>query len=63
MRLTLPEWRRLKNISQEEMARHCNVHINTYRGWEEKPSIIKLIHAEEIAKKLEVNLSDIIFNP
>lgn len=63
MRLTLAEWRRLKNISQEEMANSCNVHVNTYRTWEKKPSEIRLSNAESISKRLGVPFSDIIFMP
>ena len=38
MKLTLREWRRLKEVTQEQMAEVCGIHINTYRNWEEKPS-------------------------
>lgn len=63
MKLTLREWRRLKEVSQEEMAKVCDVHVNTYRTWEEKPSMIKLTDARIIAEKLEISLDDIIFMP
>ena len=61
--LTLAEWRRAKNISQDEMAKTCDVHINTYRRWEENPSEIKVIYINKLADKLGVNVSDIIFLP
>lgn len=63
MKLTLREWRRLKEVSQEEMAKACGVHVNTYRTWEEKPSMIKLTDARTIAERLEITLDDIIFMP
>lgn len=63
MKLTLREWRRLKEVSQEEMAKACGVHVNTYRTWEEKPSMIKLTDARTIADRLEITLDDIIFMP
>lgn len=63
MKLTLREWRRLKEISQEEMATACGVHVNTYRSWEEKPSMIKLTDAKIIADKLGITLDDIILEP
>jgi transcriptional regulator with XRE-family HTH domain len=59
--LTLAEWRRAKNISQEEMAQACDVHINTYRRWEEEPSSIKIKYVGTIAKRLGVKQSEIIF--
>lgn len=59
--LTLAEWRRAKNISQEEMAKACDVHINTYRRWEEDPSSIKIGYVATIAQRLGVNQSEILF--
>ena len=63
MKLTMKEWRRAKNITQEEMANLCGVHVNTYRAWEENPSEIKLSKAVLISEKIGVPLSDIIFMP
>lgn len=60
MQLTIKEWRRLKGITQEEMANACGVHVNTYRSWEEKPKSIKLINAMKISERLGVSLDDII---
>ena len=60
--LTLAQWRRLKDISQEEMAKACDVHVNTYRRWEEKPSIIKVTYVDKLAEKLGVSVSDILFS-
>ena len=61
--LTLAEWRRAKNISQEEMAKACGIHINTYRRWEENPTEIRICYADKMAERLGVNISDIIFLP
>lgn len=61
MKLTIAEWRRLKNISQEDMATSCGVHVNTWRYWEANPGCIKVTNAEVIAEKLGVSLLDIIF--
>lgn len=61
MKMTLKEWRRVKNITQEEMANVCGVHVNTYRAWEERPDSIKLSAAIKIADHLGVNLGDIFF--
>jgi len=58
---TIPEWRRVKNISMLEMSSLLGVHYNTYRRWEEDPSSIKMGFVEKIAKILEVDISDIKF--
>lgn len=63
MQLTIKEWRRLKEITQGEMADFCGVHVNTYRAWEENPAMIKLTNATLIAERLGVGLSDILFLP
>lgn len=60
MKLTLREWRRLKEVTQEQMAEVCGVHINTYRNWEEKPSEIKISFAMKIADCLGITLDDLI---
>lgn len=62
MKLTLKQWRGAREISQKEMSERLNVHINTYQKWEEDPSKIKMITAQEIAKIFEVSLNDIDFS-
>lgn len=61
--LTLKEWRRAKNISQESMAEWLGIHVNTYRSWEDKPSEIKLGYAVKIAAILDLEMTDIKFLP
>lgn len=61
MKLTLEEWRRVKKVSQEDMAKFLGIHVNTYRAWEEDPEKIRLSKAMLIAEKLEVPLDDILF--
>ena len=61
--LTIKEWRRAKGITLEDMAKKCDVHVNTYRAWEEKPSEIKLSKASIIAEILDITLEDILFMP
>jgi hypothetical protein len=63
VKLTLPEWRRLKNIPVEKIADYCDVHPNTYRGWEEKPSSIKLVNAVKVCECIDVSMDDVIFLP
>lgn len=60
MKLSIREWRRIKEISQEEMAKLCDVHPNTYRAWEENPSEIKIGKALLIAERFGISLNDII---
>lgn len=61
MSLTLREWRRLKEITQKEMAAKLNIHINTYQKWEGNPGGIPFNYAVKIAKTLDVPLDEIIF--
>lgn len=61
--LTLKEWRRARGLSQEKMAEKLDIHINTYRNWEDKPSSIRLDKARKIADILGLQMSDIIFLP
>lgn len=58
---TIKQIRLAKEISLEDMARFCNVHVNTYRNWEKKPGIIPISKASLICKKLEVDLEQVIF--
>ena len=61
MKLTIKEWRRAKEISQEQMADLIGVHINTYRAWEDNPEDIRIGKAVLIADKLGIPLEDILF--
>lgn len=63
MKLTMREWRRLKEISQEKMAVMLGIHVNTYRAWEEKPSEIKISSAMKVADLLGITLDDLILEP
>lgn len=59
--LSLGEWRRAKDISQQAIADACNIHVNTYRGWEENPSRIPYGVAVKIASIIGVPFSEIDF--
>ena len=61
MALTLRQWRRAKEISQEKMAEILGVHVNTYQNWEETPEKISIEKAMAIAKTFGVSLDDITF--
>lgn len=61
MALTLRQWRRAKEISQEKMAELLKIHVNTYQNWEESPEKISIEKAMEISKILAVELDNISF--
>lgn len=61
MTLTLRQWRRAKEITQEKMADTLGVHVNTYQNWEEDPGKISIDKAFAIAKILDVSIDDINF--
>lgn len=63
MKLTLREWRRLKEITQAQMAEVCGVTCGTYQAWEKKPSEIKISMAIKIAERLGITLDDLILEP
>jgi transcriptional regulator with XRE-family HTH domain len=58
--LTVKQWRLAKGLSQDEMAKKCNVHRNTYANWEENPDGISVGNAKIIAEALNEPI-DIIF--
>lgn len=60
MGLTVKQWRLAKEISQEEMAKACGVHRNTYAAWEEDPDSITIGNAKKIAEALNESV-DVIF--
>jgi DNA-binding XRE family transcriptional regulator len=61
MALTIREWRRLREISQETMAQKLKIHVNTYQNWEKEPGKINWEKAVEIANILNISLDDISF--
>lgn len=61
MALTLREWRRVKEISQEAMADKLSIHVNTYQNWEKDPGKIAFEKAVEISKILGVSIDEIAF--
>lgn len=59
--LTLKQWRRARNITQEQMAEKLGVHINTYQNWEKDPEKISVSAAATIMTILNVAPDDIRF--
>lgn len=59
--LTMRQWRRVRDFTQEEMAKRLNVHINTYQNWEQHPEKISIANAIKITQVLNVPMNDISF--
>lgn len=58
-RHTIPEWRRMKNISQARMADALGIHVNTYKKMEKRPLGVRLEKLIEISQILGVSLGNI----
>lgn len=63
MKHTLREWRRLKEMSQKELADKVGVHVNTIIKWEEHPERMSVKHAYAASEALGVPFDDISFLP
>ena len=59
MKLTLKAWRQAREKTQGDMAKICNVHINTYRRWEKNPGDMPIDKAVAVANCLQIRLEDI----
>ena len=62
MKLTIREWRKLKEVSQEKMAQKLGVHANTYAAWEKNAARIPVDKAFAIALIFDVTIDSIIFD-
>jgi transcriptional regulator with XRE-family HTH domain len=63
MKHTLREWRRIKEVSQKELADLIKVHVNTIINWEENPGKMTADKAALVANALGVPFDDILFLP
>lgn len=61
MALTVREWRRVRELSQESVAKSLGIHVNTYQNWEQDPGKISIEKAFELAELFGVTLDDITF--
>lgn len=61
MKLTLVQWRKIKNISQKQLAANMGVHENTIRSWEQHPERLTMEKAANVANALGVPQKNIIF--
>lgn len=62
MKLSLRQWRNVREISQEAMALKLGIHVNTYQNWEKEPGKIGISNAVKISEILNVPIEDINFN-
>lgn len=58
---TVKQWRLAKGISQEEMAKKCGVHRNTYASWEDNPDKITIGNAIIIARALGESIDKVFY--
>ena len=61
MPLTLKQWRKVKEISQQTMAEKLNICRDTYDSWEKNPEKISIENAKKIVSILGVTFEDIFF--
>lgn len=58
---TIRQIRLAKELSQETVAKACDVHVNTYIAWEKRPEIIPIGKAITLCRFLNVNIESISF--
>jgi len=60
MQLELSAWRKARGKSQEEMAKLCDVHVNTWRRWEENPGEMRFDKALLVVECLNIGFDNIL---
>lgn len=63
MALEVKAWRRLKNITQAQMAENLGLSTNGYANLEANPSQFRMETAYKFASVIGVDISEIIFLP
>lgn len=61
MKLNLRQARRLKDKTQEEMAKLLKMHVQSYRKIEENPDIVTVGQAKKICDFLDIPYDEIFF--
>ena len=62
-KLTLRGARLAREMTQEQLAHECGVHVNTYIAWEKEPNKIPVGMALRICEVLNTSIDHIIFCP
>lgn len=62
MALTIRQWRRVKDLSQEQMANDLGVTRQTIANWENKPELLSIAAVSRIAEYFGVAFGDIRFD-
>lgn len=55
------QWRKAKDLTQDDMAKKLNVHLNTYQNWEKEPEKISIANAVKIAEIFGISMNEISF--
>ena len=61
MEMNIRQARRAQEITQKEMAKSLQMHVQTYRRIEEHPERATIAQARKIAERLGVSYNDLIF--
>ena len=59
--LNMKQWRLVKGLTVEQMAKACGVSANTYSAWEANPGKVKIDNAVKVARALGESIEDIFF--
>ena len=62
-RVTIPVARKLKNITQDDLAKHCGVSVSTVSNWENFRTEPTVGQAKKIAECVGLNYDEIVFLP
>lgn len=63
VKLTIAQWRAVKEITQRQLGHEMGIHENTVRKYERHPENLTIAKAHKIADALGVSVDDIIFLP
>jgi len=58
---TIRQIRLARELTQEEVAKGCDVHVNTYIAWEKKPESIPIGKAIILCRLLNVDINSVSF--
>lgn len=62
MKMTIREWRRTREISQQKAADAIGVHVNTYINWEKNPGVIPIKHIYTLAALFGASIEDFLID-